>query len=472
MAEPVAESLTLSKLFIMDNPSTNASLRRLQWLLLISSLVSICFLLLAAFEENLTGEWRAHQKKYRQSLIENAVSDTARAAAEDMNIGFKQVFLPQLDRVDRCVTCHIGINDPTQAQAPQPLATHSGDLLKRHPIDKFGCTICHDGQGRTVEKDSAHGNVPYWPRPLLQGEHIYTSCGQCHYENDLYGAEYELYARSGPLPPLDESELTQSVPGSSNNHDRAIGRGKQLVLASGCLGCHQYRGRGGLTGPDITYVGDKTPHDFDFKHLKGEKTVSAWLHEHFKKPDAVSPGTQMPDFNLSDQQANDLTTYMLSLKRKDVPASYTPVPDRRVTIPVQAPRLFAMFCGACHGKEGRGVSYFNDRNTSVPSLRFIAERLGLYDPEHAEAVVELLESHADLSATAADPPFDPDTYEEFLKQFEVMRDVIRNGRQGVKKDSQSPLTPLNMPTWKDTLTDDQIDAILAYLISLFPWEEE
>jgi mono/diheme cytochrome c family protein len=456
----------------MDNPSSNASLRRLQWLLLISSLVSIGFLLLAAFEENLTGEWRAHQKDYRQRMIEKADSDTARDAAKDISIGFKQVFLPQLDRVDRCVTCHLGADDPTQTDAPQPLTTHSGDLLKRHPVDKFGCTICHDGQGRTVEKDSAHGDVPYWPKPLLKREHIYTSCGKCHYENDLYGAESDLYARGGPLPPLDESELTQSVPGSSNPDDRAIGRGKQLVLASGCLGCHQYRGRGGLSGPDITYEGEKTPHDFDFTHLKGERTVMAWLYEHFKDPEAVSPKTQMPDFNLSDQQASDLAIYMLSLKRKDVPASYTPVPDRRVTAPVQAPRLFEMLCSACHGQKGRGVSYFNNRNTSVPALRYTAERLGLYDPEHAEAVVKLLESHADLTAVAADPPFDPDTYEEFLKQLEVMRDVIRNGRQGVKKDPQSPLDPVNMPTWKDTLTDEQIDDILAYLISLFPWEEE
>ena len=38
--------------------------------------------------------------------------------------------------------------------------------------------------------------------------------------------------------------------------------------------------------------------------------------------------------------------------------------------------------------------------------------------------------------------------------------------------ADSPLAPVNMPSWRRTLTDRQIDAILADLVDLYPWNEE
>ncbi len=166
---------------------------------------------------------------------------------------------------------------------------------------------------------------------------------------------------------MDKAELNASVPGAADPTARAIGRGKALVLESGCLGCHKFRERGGVLGPDITHVGDKTPHDFDFSHIEGEPTVAQWLFEHFKKPGEVVPGTLMPDLDLSDSQARDLTQYMLSLHRKDMPAAYTPVPRRRQGGPAQGARLFAMFCSACHGRQGQGSTVLD------PALMMLAE---------------------------------------------------------------------------------------------------
>ncbi len=333
----------------MSVRSKDIPLRRLKIVLLVSSLLSLALLLMAAFEENVGGEWRRHQAAYRAAAIAHAETDIEHAAAESMEISFAQAFLPDLDRIDRCITCHVGIDDPRQADAEHPLRAHRSGIFDHHPPDKFGCTVCHDGQGRAVTRDAAHGEVPHWPAPLRRGDAVYTSCGRCHYENDLYGAETDLYARGGPLHPLDETELASFVPGGAS-----IARGKRLVLESGCLGCHKYRGRGGSLGPEITYVGDKTAHDFDFKHIQGERTVAQWLFEHFKRPDEVSPGTLMPDAQLSDEQARDLTAYMLSLHRKSMPAAYTPVPQRREGKPVGGERLYAMFCRACHGENGLG----------------------------------------------------------------------------------------------------------------------
>ena len=40
-----------------------------------------------------------------------------------------------------------------------------------------------------------------------------------------------------------------------------------------------------------------------------------WHLKHFRDPQSVSPGSFMPKFPLDDKQLNDLTSYMLSLKR-------------------------------------------------------------------------------------------------------------------------------------------------------------
>jgi len=101
----------------MDDGSQHYYVRRLKVILLVSSLVSLFMLILAAGEENLGGEWRSHQRAYREQLISSAQTDAARVAAERMEIGFQQLFLPQLNRIDRCVTCHVGIDDPSQAEA-------------------------------------------------------------------------------------------------------------------------------------------------------------------------------------------------------------------------------------------------------------------------------------------------------------------------------------------------------------------
>lgn len=344
----------------MDHGRHDIQVRRLKIVLLVASLASLALLVLAAFEENLAGEWRGYQKSYRLAAIAGATDDRTRSAAEAMEVGFKQLFLPDLKRIDRCQTCHVGTDDPRMIDAELPLRKHSGDFLEHHPVEKFGCTICHDGQGRAVHRMDAHGETPHWPSPLLRGNRVYTSCGRCHYENDLYGAESDLYVAGEPgmrgsprRAPLEVHELASWARGGES-----IARGKQLVLEKGCLGCHTYRGRGGTLGPDISYVGDKGPHDFDFRHVHGARTVENWLFEHFKRPSLVTPGTLMPDLRLTDQQATDLTHYMLSLHRKEMPAAYTPVPPRRgrglKTEPVSGRQLYAMYCSACHGRNGRG----------------------------------------------------------------------------------------------------------------------
>lgn len=84
--------------------------------------------------------------------------------------------------------------------------------------------------------------------------------------------------------------------------DPGVAHGKALFAQSGCAGCHRIHGTGGAIGPDLSYVGDARPD-------------RAWHVKHFRDPQSVSPGSIMPKFALTDQELNDLASYMLALRR-------------------------------------------------------------------------------------------------------------------------------------------------------------
>ena len=119
----------------MNDGSTSVPVRRLKVVLLVSSLVSLVLLLLAAFEENLAGEWREHQVSYRDTLVTQASSDAARQAAQGMEIAFQQAFLPDLGRVDRCVSCHVTGHDQ---------ATGFESASMKPDLSSVQCDACHN----------------------------------------------------------------------------------------------------------------------------------------------------------------------------------------------------------------------------------------------------------------------------------------------------------------------------------------
>ncbi len=409
---------------------------RSKLILLASSLVFLLFLLLAAFEENFTSEWRDHQKAYAAQLAEKAEADGKSAPGYPIEV--RQLYLEDLDRVDRCVTCHVGIDNPAFASAEQPLAAHPGDFLKHHPSDKFGCTICHQGQGRATAKLHAHAdtlddrghNVSHWEEPLLHKDMVFTSCSRCHYENDLYGGQSDLYGQVKPIEHISEGELAASLPGAD-----VIAQGKALMVDQGCLGCHKYRGRGGSLGPDITHVGEKTRHDLDFHHLPPgyERTVEDWMFVHFRDPAAVVPNTLVPDMGLTTGEAHALAAYMVSLKRKNAPASYTPLPQQVDPTPVRGETLYRMYCSSCHGKDGVGAIVRD------------AEMAKLIDRPRQLLTPSL--RNVDTLGVASDS---------------YLRHNITEGRPGT-----------SMPAWAhEGLSSDEIDLIVGYIRGWEPHEAD
>ena len=83
--------------------------------------------------------------------------------------------------------------------------------------------------------------------------------------------------------------------------DPAVARGRIVFEKLSCAGCHRIHGEGMQVGPELSYEGDKRER--------------AWLIAHFKDPPAMTPGSFMPPVRVDDKKLEDLTSYILSLKK-------------------------------------------------------------------------------------------------------------------------------------------------------------
>ncbi|MFQ5738177.1 MAG: c-type cytochrome [Acidobacteriota bacterium] len=127
-------------------------------------------------------------------------------------------------------------------------------------------------------------------------------------------------------------------------------------------------------------------------------------------------------------------------------------------------------CFTCHGAGGKGgVPDWNYIKDTVPPLNTLAERLMLFEPEDAQAIVEALESGVPLQSLAKDPPLP--RFNVFLAQYQSVRNVILNGNPPGKKNPDGPAPPLEMLSWGERIPERDIDAVIAYLLTLEPWEE-
>lgn len=321
---------------------------RVKWALVVVSLLTVGLLAASALKENIFAEWRTHRLEYAKILQAKATDDRGKAIAAQFEIGIDHNVLPELRAIDRCITCHTGLDDPRMIDEHQPFRTHPGNLLSNHPPERFGCTLCHQGQGRATQSEEAHGHDEDWLFPMFEKRFLYSACGKCHDEQALYGPD---------------SLLTEKQEGEPQQGALLMAEGRQLLKEKGCLACHIRNGFGGTIGPDISFVGDKTKHEFDFSHFEADepRDVPYWLENHFLDPSRISPETTMPDLELTNEDASALTAYVLSFKQSNVPLSYrtrpTPPTAPQITTASQTSstpgsQLYMELCAPCHGKDG------------------------------------------------------------------------------------------------------------------------
>jgi len=220
-------------------------------------------------------------------------------------------------RVDRCTSCHAGVDKAGFDGDPQPFASHPArdQLLAKHPTDKFGCTPCHGGQGAAVNSvKMAHGEVKYWEHPLLRGDMVEAGCPACHTNLNMPHAEQ-------------------------------IARGEQLFEQLGCVGCHLVQGYGDLPKP-APYL----------RRIRA-KVNPQWLQAWIQNPQEYRPHTRMPNFVLKPGEAPAIAAYLWSATQAESDAWLTehgPAPagidPGNAALVAQGKELAdSLGCRGCHG---------------------------------------------------------------------------------------------------------------------------
>lgn len=275
-------------------------------------------LVVGAFWREERTDWAPLQERFREILETHGQVDAARA----FRVRIRQIWIPELDVVDRCVSCHLGYEwgVALPADLPQPFAPHPPlPYLDKHPFAQFGCTPCHGGQGWATETKAAHGGDEHWAEPLLspkraesyglsEGQLMQMRCNSCH-------------RRDTSTPGMEDINLA-----------------KALLKKKKCITCHTIEGRGGLIAPELTYHGDKDPELFNFDHVTGVKTVFNWEVQHLLNPDTFFPQTTMPTFGFEPGQARALGLLLMSWKKQNLPPQYIPAPEEAAAAPVSAVR--------------------------------------------------------------------------------------------------------------------------------------
>jgi len=152
--------------------------------------------------------------------------------ATDWDPAIVQINVADANIVDRCESCHMNTREPLKitpaammakgekqpGEYANAFASHTEpELLQIHDPEKFGCSPCHQGNGRaTTSIEKAHGNYEHWLWPLYPKENSEAGCQSCH--------SADMVLASGDV------------------QWHTINDGKDLFRQRGCMGCHRYEG--------------------------------------------------------------------------------------------------------------------------------------------------------------------------------------------------------------------------------------
>lgn len=335
------------------------------------ALSSVVFLVVLAISpvKDYFRDFRRYQEGYRQRLLATAGSSKELKAAEAETVRIRQIWIPRFgDRIDRCQSCHLGVENPKLAGAEQPYRFHPPTPHTPGEFGRFGCVACHRGQGRATSQAEAHGEVADWSSPLLPLRYTEASCGVCH--------------RGRRVP---EAAL--------------LSAGRALMDRAGCPACHEIAGWDDWRSraPDLDGLAEKT-------HVE-------WLRAWLERPRALRPETWMPDFHLSPGEIDALVAYLWAqpARRPIAAAGDVELP------PGDSERGRTLFgesrCVSCHTVEGRG-------NGSAAELSGIGSKLS------RRWLVEFLAATHDFQPDIAMPQYDFDRQQVLDLSTYLMEEMV------------------------------------------------
>ena len=293
--------------------------RRMRAAFALSTLVFVAVLAISPVKD-LLQEWKRYKRQYER--FAQTRPDTKRLLA-DFQPGIEQIWIPEMNVVDRCTTCHQGITQPSLADAsvPQPFRFHP---LIPHRAKEWGCVVCHRGQGPATEVAEAHETTLAWEQPILSTRYIQASCGMCH-----------------------RAEIPQTP---------QLNRGRQLLAEFNCIGCHRLGGidRPVMLGPDLTNIGTKVSREWLYKWLKEPRTIVDNSGNVTVNGYETEEEPRMPKFSLGEPELRALSGFLSTLRAKPIEAykfdprvvaAWEKKPD---LVDQGEVRFRQMFCSTCH----------------------------------------------------------------------------------------------------------------------------
>ncbi len=349
-----------------------------------------------------------------------------------------------------CMKCHVGVMD-----IPQAPKVNEGRKL----FEELGCWSCHKVEGigglRKVGPDLTHirGKVdPAWTYKWIRDPHSFRpdskmpqffglSNAQPKEEEDVQAAAIGayLYHYSEEFTPGEVKEKGDAA------------KGKELVEKIGCLGCHAI---------DDIKVNEFAPN----LSAIGSKISLPWLVDWLKNPKHYWPETHMPSMRLTDQEAVDIATYLLTKKN----AEFDAVPETEINKQILDKLVREELRESFPEKEaGAELSKMTEDEKKV----YLGEKLigfyGCYACHNIKGFENTKELGTELTEEGSKviSQFDfgflhdiPHTRQAFFDQKLKDPRAFDQGRVRTRKEK------LKMP--KFSLTDDERASLVTYLTGL------
>ncbi len=197
---------------------------------------------------------------------------------------------------------------------PQPFSSHPRlDLflgsLSPHKLARFGCSVCHQGQGSATSFEWAshtpnspeqeaewirnHGwfNNHHWIYPMFPARFVESSCLKCHHEV----AELEIAEADYDEPPAPK-----------------LVKGYNLIRQYGCFGCHEingYNGPDSRIGPDLrlepNYSAAASQIEADPGFAELDEEQQSWVEQLVQHPERAEVRQQLLRFLKADVAEGD-----------------------------------------------------------------------------------------------------------------------------------------------------------------------
>jgi cytochrome c oxidase subunit II len=143
-----------------------------------------------------------------------------------------------------------------------------------------------------------------WIDPTHPGLYV----GQCAQFCGVQHANMLLRVYVDPPAQFAEWVKNQQEPGVQ---DPAVAAGRRVFETQACMNCHTIRGTAatGRFGPDLTHLMSRAT-IASGAALNTKENLRQWI----KDPDNIKPGSLMPAMKLDDQQLDQVTAYLATLK--------------------------------------------------------------------------------------------------------------------------------------------------------------